>query len=71
VSTGHVGVYKRRIGLGFGSGLTFATQIGYGSNRKTRHLMPSGHKAFLVSNGTIHRAIARATEPKQLTKCSR
>lgn len=24
--------------------------IGYGSNRKTRHLMPSGHKAFLVNN---------------------
>lgn len=25
-------------------------KIGYGSNKKTRHLMPSGHKAFLVSN---------------------
>ncbi len=25
-------------------------QIGYGSNRKTRHLMPSGHKAFVVHN---------------------
>ena len=25
-------------------------QIGYGSNRKTRHMMPSGHKAFVVSN---------------------
>ncbi|KAF2706079.1 60S ribosomal protein L32-A [Pleomassaria siparia CBS 279.74] len=25
-------------------------KIGYGSNRKTRHLMPSGHKAFLVNN---------------------
>ncbi|KAI9774763.1 MAG: 60S ribosomal protein L32 [Geoglossum umbratile] len=24
--------------------------IGYGTNRKTRHLMPSGHKAFLVHN---------------------
>ncbi|KAI9718438.1 MAG: 60S ribosomal protein L32 [Candelaria pacifica] len=24
--------------------------IGYGSNRKTRHLTPSGHKAFLVHN---------------------
>ncbi|KAF8252967.1 ribosomal protein L32e [Wilcoxina mikolae CBS 423.85] len=24
--------------------------IGYGSNRKTRHMMPSGHKAFLVQN---------------------
>ncbi|KAK0711374.1 ribosomal protein L32e [Lasiosphaeris hirsuta] len=24
--------------------------IGYGSNKKTRHMMPSGHKAFLVSN---------------------
>ncbi|KAF2238829.1 ribosomal protein L32e [Viridothelium virens] len=23
-------------------------KIGYGSNAKTRHLMPSGHKAFLV-----------------------
>ena len=27
-------------------------QIGYGSNKKTRHLMPSGHKAFLVHNPT-------------------
>lgn len=27
-----------------------ALQIGFGSNRKTRHLMPSGHKAFLVHN---------------------
>ena len=25
-------------------------QIGYGSNKKTRHLMPSGHKAFVVHN---------------------
>ncbi|KAK0264218.1 60S ribosomal protein L32 [Friedmanniomyces endolithicus] len=25
-------------------------KIGYGSNRKTRHMMPSGHKAFLVNN---------------------
>ncbi|KAK9473466.1 60S ribosomal protein eL32 [Dipodascopsis tothii] len=25
-------------------------KIGYGSNKKTRHMMPSGHKAFLVSN---------------------
>ncbi|KAF2995672.1 hypothetical protein E8E13_002471 [Curvularia kusanoi] len=25
-------------------------KIGYGSNKKTRHLMPSGHKAFVVSN---------------------
>lgn len=25
-------------------------QIGYGSNKKTRHMMPSGHKAFLVNN---------------------
>ncbi|RKF72184.1 60S ribosomal protein L32 [Golovinomyces cichoracearum] len=25
-------------------------QIGYGSNKKTRHMMPSGHKAFLVHN---------------------
>ncbi|KAH8653665.1 60S ribosomal protein l32 [Xylariales sp. PMI_506] len=24
--------------------------IGFGSNKKTRHLTPSGHKAFLVSN---------------------
>ena len=24
--------------------------IGYGSNKKTKHLMPSGHKAFLVKN---------------------
>ena len=25
-------------------------QIGFGSNRKTRHMMPSGHKAFVVNN---------------------
>ena len=25
-------------------------QIGYGSNKRTRHMMPSGHKAFLVHN---------------------
>merc|ERR1712029_137030 len=25
-------------------------KIGYGSNKKTRHLAPSGHKAFLVHN---------------------
>ena len=25
-------------------------QIGYGNNKKTRHMMPSGHKAFLVNN---------------------
>jgi len=25
-------------------------QIGYGSNKKTRYMTPSGHKAFLVSN---------------------
>lgn len=24
--------------------------IGYGSNKKTKHLMPSGHKSFLVKN---------------------
>jgi large subunit ribosomal protein L32e len=24
--------------------------IGFGSNKKTRYMMPSGHKAFLVSN---------------------
>jgi len=28
----------------------FSVQIGFGSNKKTRHMMPSGHKAFLVSN---------------------
>ncbi|KAL9088820.1 MAG: hypothetical protein Q9159_002856 [Coniocarpon cinnabarinum] len=27
-----------------------AADIGYGSNKKTRHMMPSGHKAFLVHN---------------------
>jgi ribosomal protein L32E len=30
--------------------LTANAQIGFGSNRKTRHMMPSGHKAFLVHN---------------------
>lgn len=28
----------------------YLTQIGYGSNKKTRYMMPSGHKAFLVHN---------------------
>jgi hypothetical protein len=30
--------------------LSYFTQIGFGSNKKTKHMMPSGHKAFLVSN---------------------
>ncbi len=25
-------------------------KIGYGSNKKTKHMMPSGHKAFVVKN---------------------
>lgn len=25
-------------------------QIGFGNNKKTRHMMPSGHKSFLVNN---------------------
>lgn len=25
-------------------------KIGYGSNKATKHMMPSGHKAFVVSN---------------------
>ena len=29
---------------------SYVAQIGYGSNKKTRFLMPSGHKAFLVHN---------------------
>ena len=28
----------------------YGMQIGYGNNKKTRHMMPSGHKAFLVNN---------------------
>lgn len=28
----------------------YSVQIGFGSNKKTRHMMPSGHKAFLVHN---------------------
>ncbi|KAF2103876.1 ribosomal protein L32e [Rhizodiscina lignyota] len=32
------------------SGQAAMPKIGYGSNKKTRHLMPSGHKAFLVNN---------------------
>jgi len=24
--------------------------MGFGSNKKTRHMIPSGHKAFLVNN---------------------
>jgi len=30
--------------------ILYTNQIGFGSNKKTRHLMPSGHKAFLVHN---------------------
>ncbi|KAG7142664.1 60S ribosomal protein L32 like [Verticillium longisporum] len=30
--------------------LEFERQIGYGSNKKTKYMMPSGHKAFLVNN---------------------
>lgn len=30
--------------------LTSSFQIGFGANKKTRHMMPSGHKAFLVNN---------------------
>ncbi|KAH0441455.1 60s ribosomal protein l32 [Colletotrichum camelliae] len=29
---------------------SLALQIGFGSNKKTKYMMPSGHKAFLVSN---------------------
>jgi large subunit ribosomal protein L32e len=25
-------------------------KIGYGSNKKTRHLLPSGHKELLINN---------------------
>ncbi|ELR02317.1 Ribosomal 60S subunit protein L32 [Pseudogymnoascus destructans] len=32
------------------SGQAVMPSIGFGSNKKTRHMMPSGHKAFLVSN---------------------
>lgn len=31
-------------------GTILQPNIGYGSNKKTRHMMPSGHKAFLVKN---------------------
>ncbi|CAJ2505965.1 Uu.00g000950.m01.CDS01 [Anthostomella pinea] len=31
-------------------GSTAMPSIGFGSNKKTRHMMPSGHKAFLVNN---------------------
>jgi ribosomal protein L32E len=30
--------------------MRYGLQIGYGNNKKTRHMMPSGHKAFLVNN---------------------
>ena len=30
--------------------LTPRAQIGYGSNKKTKYMMPSGHKAFVVNN---------------------
>ncbi|KFY38705.1 hypothetical protein V494_04247 [Pseudogymnoascus sp. VKM F-4513 (FW-928)] len=32
------------------SGQAVMPSIGFGSNKKTRHMMPSGHKAFLVNN---------------------
>ncbi|EEH44794.2 60S ribosomal protein L32 [Paracoccidioides brasiliensis Pb18] len=32
------------------SGQASMPKIGYGSNKKTRHLTPSGHKVFLVQN---------------------
>ncbi|BEJ12455.1 hypothetical protein CspHIS471_0209150 [Cutaneotrichosporon sp. HIS471] len=32
------------------SGQTPMPKIGYGSNKKTRHLIPSGHKEVLVNN---------------------
>ncbi|EEH35580.2 60S ribosomal protein L32 [Paracoccidioides lutzii Pb01] len=32
------------------SGQAAMPKIGYGSNKKTRHLTPSGHKVFLVQN---------------------
>ncbi|KAI9638245.1 ribosomal protein L32e [Dioszegia hungarica] len=31
-------------------GQTPMPKIGYGSNKKTRHMIPSGHKEFLVHN---------------------
>ncbi|GKT54167.1 60S ribosomal protein L32 [Colletotrichum tofieldiae] len=31
-------------------GNTAMPSIGFGSNKKTKYMMPSGHKAFLVSN---------------------
>ncbi|EFR04810.1 60S ribosomal protein L32 [Nannizzia gypsea CBS 118893] len=32
------------------SGQAAMPKIGYGSNKKTRHMIPSGHKVFLVQN---------------------
>ncbi|KAL2760903.1 hypothetical protein ACRALDRAFT_2096898 [Sodiomyces alcalophilus JCM 7366] len=32
------------------NGVTLMPSIGYGSNKKTKYMMPSGHKAFLVNN---------------------
>merc|ERR1711890_24385 len=40
-------------------------KIGYGSNKKTRHMMPSGHKAFLVNNKTYAAEIAHAVSAKK------
>ena len=37
-------------GMSWNCADTLLLQIGYGSNKKTRYMMPSGHKAFLVSN---------------------
>ena len=37
-------------GLEEGTNADGIAQIGFGSNKKTRHMMPSGHKAFLVHN---------------------
>ncbi|KAK7530843.1 60S ribosomal protein eL32 [Phyllosticta citribraziliensis] len=32
------------------SGQAVMPKIGYGSNKKTRHMIPSGHRVFLVHN---------------------
>lgn len=36
--------------LGQGILMDVCAKIGYGSNKKTKYMMPSGHKAFVVSN---------------------
>merc|ERR1712115_629139 len=40
-------------------------KIGFGSNKKTKHMTPSGHKIFLVNNQTYAAEIAHAVSARK------